>query len=1450
MKIRAEKILRKHQRTKRRSSQRTSKRLAALLSLVLFLGCLPIPAYGEKDSGGEIVISSTEELVGLAEDCHIDDWSRGKTVKLDRDLDFEGEAFAMIPVFAGTFDGQGHTIRGLTFAEDDYVAGFFRHIGAEGTVKNLTLEVAVSGTMEKQCLGGVCGENSGLIENCTFTGVLEGRSETGGIAGRNTATGQIKGCVSDGAISGYYYTGGIVGRNHGIVTGCVNRSAINNSVDWAKIDDENSFDWLQTLQNREENASIQSGVDAGGIAGYSDGILMSCDNSGDVGYEHIGYNIGGIVGRQSGLTSLCSNTGNVYGRKDVGGIAGQMEPDIRVDAADSVEEAIEELHDRIELALLDVDAGNAAIDKSYGELQDYSDAALEKAHILTDQLSGFVDENVESVNQISERLRYVLESLPDVQEKIVSATDAMSEVTKDLSAVNEDLGVIDEMKNKPYAWTGYDRLTLQSGVGGRLATDNATPAANTKVTITSAAENGYMLEQITAMDANGATVPLEKAGEQYRFTMPAANVLVQAHYRYVGAYLVSGTAGGKLSLTENGTALTVTAAPDDGYALTALSIGGKTVETGGLQDNRLTVNKADYPLNGRPVVVYGTFSPVGGEDPGESGGISLPSVGADRYRVTALSANGGRAAVSNSYSEAGASVQILLTPESGYRFKELRVTAGGVSVPCTVIEAGASYRFVMPAGAVTVAAEFEPVQFIMTSNVGGSAGYTVSGDVVTFRIYPLDGFSVSGTPVLTDKNGNRVSAVRTRSDSYTYECRVDAGTEPVFAGITFGGQSEYDALQSAVDTMQSSSADLTAAMNQCKLLVDEMTSLVQDSSGNVVSWENLSDADRDKLLKDIISLAKQISLAGDAAARMASAVSVVSNIVHSYAVDTLEAVHKDFAKLTEDLEKVMEEVSAAERVVSGITDYLNAQSGIRFTGLGQEFDDNMDGLYGDLQNISRSMGSIEKDLTGSIQKLSDDFKAINDQLNVVLLLFIDRIDRIQNPDGANYYQDISDEELSENSDGRVSGSENHGTVRGDINVGGIAGAMSIDEEDPEDNAAGSTGLTVGGTYRTRCVLTDCKNYGYITAKKDGAGGIAGYMTLGVVTDCQAYGGADSTEGEYVGGICGQSLGVIRRCYAMVTLGGASYIGGIAGYGSGVYNCYAITDVTEGQSRVGAIAGQLGAMEKDGSRDAASCAASNYYVGDGLYGIDNVSYAGVAEPISYDKLLQTEGLPADYRHLKVSYIIDDICVSTEEIAYGESLENLHYPEIPEQEGKNGVWPDMKGKTMAGNLRLEAVYEDNISVLESDGGEEYAGMWRAYALLDGVYTAKASLSAVLSDEEPPATLTGGREYRVYQLHLKGGDAGGETTLRLLDPYGEKASVYAYEDGKWKQKKAVLRGSYLQVQMPAAEGIYMVRADGMSFGTKLLLGIGAAAAAVLVLVFFKRLRKFFAQKFLKKK
>ncbi len=69
--------------------------------------------------------------------------------------------------------------------------------------------------------------------------------------------------------------------------------------------------------------------DTGGIAGYSSGSIVNCIYTGSVGYPHIGYNLGGIAGRTSGFISQCRNEGSITGRKDAGGIAGQIEPHIQ-----------------------------------------------------------------------------------------------------------------------------------------------------------------------------------------------------------------------------------------------------------------------------------------------------------------------------------------------------------------------------------------------------------------------------------------------------------------------------------------------------------------------------------------------------------------------------------------------------------------------------------------------------------------------------------------------------------------------------------------------------------------------------------------------------------------------------------------------------------------------------------------------------------------------------------------------------------------------------------------------------------------------------------------------------------------------------------------------------------------------------------------------------------------
>lgn len=296
-----------------------------------------------------IDISTPEEFAAFASQCYIDAWSKNKYVSLRADIDLSGTQMKLVPVFNGVFDGVGHTISGFDYMGDGYVVGLFRYVGRDGLIQNLTVKGAVASENEKECMGSICGINHGTIKNCTFQGTVSGRDTIGGIAGINEGTGTIAGCAVKGRITGYYSTGGIVGINHGALNNCTNRAGINDNSEWVEQDDEmgTGMGILESLTTHDDN-ELYSGVDTGGIAGFSDGVISRCANSGTVGYEHTGYNIGGIAGRQSGVVSLCTNSGTVYGRKDIGGIVGQMEPFIEIDEAESLRNAINKLHDIIE----------------------------------------------------------------------------------------------------------------------------------------------------------------------------------------------------------------------------------------------------------------------------------------------------------------------------------------------------------------------------------------------------------------------------------------------------------------------------------------------------------------------------------------------------------------------------------------------------------------------------------------------------------------------------------------------------------------------------------------------------------------------------------------------------------------------------------------------------------------------------------------------------------------------------------------------------------------------------------------------------------------------------------------------------------------------------------------------------------------------------------------------
>lgn len=116
--------------------------------------------------------------------------------------------------FIGTFDGDGHTIRGLYVNVNENYVGLFDCVGAGGTVKNVT--IADSYVSGKVNVGDICGRNDGgTVENCTSGCTVKGTGNAvGGICGSNQRgdhVGRVLNCHNTGKVSGKNRVGGVCG---------------------------------------------------------------------------------------------------------------------------------------------------------------------------------------------------------------------------------------------------------------------------------------------------------------------------------------------------------------------------------------------------------------------------------------------------------------------------------------------------------------------------------------------------------------------------------------------------------------------------------------------------------------------------------------------------------------------------------------------------------------------------------------------------------------------------------------------------------------------------------------------------------------------------------------------------------------------------------------------------------------------------------------------------------------------------------------------------------------------------------------------------------------------------------------------------------------------------------------------------------------------------------------
>lgn len=238
---------------------------------------------------------------------------------LTTNIDLTGEAWSPIGSksnpYTGTFDGQNHTISGMTIENAESYSGLFGNV--TGTVRDFTVtgSITITGDETVSRVGGAVGS-----------------------LGIDTAGGTVSGVTSDVDITvsaGNDHIGGVVGsmpeNSSPTVESCVYTGNITVTVEAGSVAGVVGYIRTGTIQNcaNQGGISINTGGNGsvGGILGYCNNgkiYIRNCYNSGSIAAEGTA-NVGAIVGQNKSTQATVSNCCYLTGSADKG--QGQLTDD-------------------------------------------------------------------------------------------------------------------------------------------------------------------------------------------------------------------------------------------------------------------------------------------------------------------------------------------------------------------------------------------------------------------------------------------------------------------------------------------------------------------------------------------------------------------------------------------------------------------------------------------------------------------------------------------------------------------------------------------------------------------------------------------------------------------------------------------------------------------------------------------------------------------------------------------------------------------------------------------------------------------------------------------------------------------------------------------------------------------------------------------------------------------
>ena len=203
--------------------------------------------------------------------------------------------------YTGTFDGAGHTIRGLyvsvadpSIDDAEVYLGLFSSV-KDATIRNVTVTGYISGFAGN--MGGIAGYiTNSTIENCANHCTVKSTTDnnasyTGGIAGVAVYGSTLRDCYNTGTITeerafGYHCTGGIVGyTSSSRVSNCYNVGMVAGSGNNGGIIGLNYPDYRSTVSNCYylRSTSEDANPEAKSAEEFADGTVLAKLKEGERG---------------------------------------------------------------------------------------------------------------------------------------------------------------------------------------------------------------------------------------------------------------------------------------------------------------------------------------------------------------------------------------------------------------------------------------------------------------------------------------------------------------------------------------------------------------------------------------------------------------------------------------------------------------------------------------------------------------------------------------------------------------------------------------------------------------------------------------------------------------------------------------------------------------------------------------------------------------------------------------------------------------------------------------------------------------------------------------------------------------------------------------------------------------------------------------------------------------